>query len=1190
MRTAERHLSAGRLEQSRDAIESAFERDRAQRGAWQLLARWAEAADRPGERLRALHEDLRLAVAQGAKRAELKLLREHLAELDTSSKALFELAEDFRSRLTSLAQRYEKQQRWHGALRVWKQVLALVPEDTAALDGIDRVTSQPDPSLAADAKSKDLLEGISAEWIAEHDAEHSEWKQAARMEREHYITKTDAGYEVLARTAEAMEQANGFYREFFKYGGVDDGRTVPRINVLIFKNREEYLSLGSSPVEWSGGQFTGGAVETYVPAGGFESMLGVLFHEAAHQFVSLATNAVGWLNEGLASFFEGTRILANGSVIMNLPADHRLFPLATRMESGWMTEEDLESMEGTEAPASAPPFNMVLENRYSWGPPWYAPTWGVVFFLYNYQDPWDGRFVYRAAFRVFIDKSAGRMGDGAVSNFEEVVLANPEPPFDPKPPRDRAMARLPTTVDALNDVWKAWILDLRDRQSGMLTDSRSYLRWARFAQDAGRNEVAIEHYGKGLVDEPKNTELLLGLGGLLAESEETHDRAASLYRNALAIFERADPPDTLAIAKAERMLTKLDPLKSNLTSLMDKLREEAIDLVGAYRDADQDEMVLDLSWRFGSAFRAPELLEEYAAAVRRRGSGLERWELAYNEETLEGWTAGSPVFKPDGTTLLGRFGTVQPGNYDFSFLTLDRVTSGDYTIEADVQIKRGKSSYAGFVFGQKSSSTFHGVLLFPERDVTGVSSSGYVDLMTSRGAGATQAWRHVPVKVARPAGSTSSGNWHKMRLDVIGKQVDVWFDGELVATHEFASSSTLRGRFGLVVGRGESEFRRVRFQLRDPRDPAASIEREIRLAKAVKASGGAIAGSYQGLVPPFPKIGNWVQGERHSWKDVGPVPQLVVYMSQRQNALVPVDAWLRDLAQRGKRFGLEILVVMPVEDGQSMDSFLDEFPLPGSVGTDSREGTESKGSSFEAAYIERFNLPRLWLLDLDGAVVWEGDPGFAAGAPPLPPYPSYVDDPLSALVAKRRLAERMDWRTDWAVFGREALEAGDLEQVLPLLQMATSFVPALEDELARAARIHERLIANFADLEEVGRLLEEHFAEAAAETLVEWSPLFDGKRRVVSKALRGPLKSSNNKAWKAFLGHGKGFSPKRKKPEEAIERMIVELQAMGAPWTTLIVEELEVAVLGEDWEGAKEILDAAGKAPRAWLCVELFGF
>ena len=84
---------------------------------------------------------------------------------------------------------------------------------------------------------------------------------------------------------------NGFYREFFQYGTKEDGRSVPRIRVHIFKNRDEYLTLGiGPPVEWSGGHFTGSAVETYISSG-FSAMVGTLFHEAAHQFVSLATNA-----------------------------------------------------------------------------------------------------------------------------------------------------------------------------------------------------------------------------------------------------------------------------------------------------------------------------------------------------------------------------------------------------------------------------------------------------------------------------------------------------------------------------------------------------------------------------------------------------------------------------------------------------------------------------------------------------------------------------------------------------------------------------------------------------------------------------------------------------------------------------------------------------------------------------------
>jgi hypothetical protein len=111
----------------------------------------------------------------------------------------------------------------------------------------------------------------------------------------------------MVRAAEAMEQMNGFYREFIHYGGPDDNKNVPRIELHIFKTRDEYLKLGiGPPVEWSGGHFTGNAVETYIGQGGFEECITTLFHEAAHQFVGLATTASGWLNEGLASFFEGS--------------------------------------------------------------------------------------------------------------------------------------------------------------------------------------------------------------------------------------------------------------------------------------------------------------------------------------------------------------------------------------------------------------------------------------------------------------------------------------------------------------------------------------------------------------------------------------------------------------------------------------------------------------------------------------------------------------------------------------------------------------------------------------------------------------------------------------------------------------------------------------------------------------------
>src|SRR5262245_42046410 len=329
---ATKALAAGDLDRAHWAVERALERDPNSIAAWELSEHWAEKAGDKDERVYALHRQLALARAQKQDKATLDALRARLQPLDPVATKLEALRTNYVERLTKLGEAYEKGKRPHSAIRAYKQALALDPDRADIQGTIERIAAAPDPALAEDARPRDLLEGVSAEWIAEHDKKHYEWSDRAVLEKPNYRTQTDAGYEVLVRTAEAMEQMNAFYRVFFRYGAEGDKRNPSRIDVNIFKTRDEYTK---DPNDWSGGHFTGSAVETYIGPGGFEEMTGTLFHEAAHQFVDLATNAEGWLNEGLASFFEGTRILANGTVVMNLPATHRLMPLVERMDRGF---------------------------------------------------------------------------------------------------------------------------------------------------------------------------------------------------------------------------------------------------------------------------------------------------------------------------------------------------------------------------------------------------------------------------------------------------------------------------------------------------------------------------------------------------------------------------------------------------------------------------------------------------------------------------------------------------------------------------------------------------------------------------------------------------------------------------------------------------------------------------------------
>jgi tetratricopeptide (TPR) repeat protein len=1192
-------LASGDTAGARGWIQRALERDRKSVEAWAVRAQWARAIDDRDELVYALHREHALSVAQKRPRAEIEAQRTELEALDPLAKDLFSLQKVYLDRLTAVALAYEKDGRPHGAIRVWKKVLALDPENLGAQAAIERIAALPDPSLAGDAKPKDLFADVSQEWIREFDAEHSEWKDAGRLERPNYTTKTDAGYEVMVRAAEAMEQMNAFYREFFRYGTPEDKKSIGRIDLLLFKNRDEYLKLGSSPAEWSGGQFTGSAVETYMSGGGFETLVGVLFHEAAHQFVGLATNATGWLNEGLASFFEGTRILPNGTVIMNMPANDRLFPLADRMAKGWMSSasDGIDSANVEKEPERSPTFRIVLEDEYAWGPPWYAPTWGVVYFLYNYQDAFDGRFVYRDAFHQFIDSSGGRSGKGAVENFEEVVLAQPKPPIKGvERPAEAPVTALPATAADLDAVWKDWVIALRDEQQGKTEVPRPYQQWGRFAALEGNYTVAAEDYEKGLVADPTNVELLMEFADLLAQHFANPDRGAKLVMEALHVLERANPRDEKAISAAERALAKLDPKRANLTNVLDDLLAAVTGLVQRYEGAGLPMMVMDIAWRFGRDLEFSQLFPLYEASVRKTGKSLEIWELAYDEATLKGWNVqgNDGAYRPNGTILDSTFGTFDEKNFDFQMLTMDKVASGDFSMEADVAGQKGEVNFAGFVFGRKNATSFHGMLFFPGKRVAeGGAETGFVDLMSSFG-GTIKTWNHHSVD-AKPKdlgnGGTSSGeNWHRLRLDVSGRFVDLTFDGELLGSHEFASIDVLRGSFGLVCSPGKARFREVRYLARDPQDPASAIQRAIRMEKMRPEEGGAVGGSFFGKVPPWPKVARWAQGSRSSWKELGPVPQLLTFLSIDQNELVRVDNWLLDLAKRTEGAGLAFVSVWSPNDEPKLDAYLQSHPLPGAVAVDHREGV-GIGDANEQFYTRRFNLPRLLLLDVDHKVIWEGDPGFEIGKGWDPSTETYLDAPLAELLEKRKLVELTAWRARWNDRAVPALSRGALEDALPILREALDYEGGLYPEVDLARSRLGALEGALHSLETTALSFEREEATPALEALLAWAPLFEVEvTPKIKKDLKPHLEGEQMKAWKSVAKATERFQKAKTEFAKRAEELLAAIDPLPGRFPRELASDLHAALDAGDQAAFEKAVAAAHERPKTWLARTYFGW
>lgn len=1207
LKRGEAALAGGDLELAERWITRALERQRRSLVAWDLRARWAAAAGKPDQRAWSLYQSYILSIAQGRSRKELDAARERWEAADPLAVDLIDLRELFLDELLPLADRYSKEGRPHAAIAVHREILALDPERLSSQEAIEELASAPDPSLAEFAKPKDLFADVDPEWITEHDRDHAEWKNRAKLTRPNYVTQTNAGYRVLVSAAEAMEQMNAFYREFFGFGVDKQGRalpsggSVPRIELRIFKNRAEYLDVGTGPpAEWSGGQFTGGAVETYIGPGGFNEMVGVLFHEAAHQFVSLATSAVGWLNEGLASFFEGCRILPNGTVRMNLPANHRLFPLATRMEAGWMADHE-DGIDGTTSPEKAPTFRIVLENRYQWGPPWYAPTWGVVYFLYNYQDPVDGRFIYRAGFREFIDSSAGRVGDGAVQNFENIVLANPSPKTKSAKIEGLASVPLAEDVGELDEVWKQYILNLRNVQSGQTEDPRPYLDWARYALEREELAVAAEHFERGLVNTPEDVDLLEEFALYLAEQADNPDRAARLQLAAVALLESATEPDSKRLKQARRALAQYDPRRRSLDDVHEELYAATLALVGRYRTADKPVMAMQIAKNLGLQFGVKPLIAAYGDIAAESGPFPELWELAYNEADLEGWnTPPDNQWEPRGDRLVAKFTDYQPDLFDFTFLTLDRVTAGDFSLEAEVLVKSGSGAFGGLVFGQKDSNNFHGLMLFPPNaDTAGDSPAapkGYLDLTTFFGNSEFKVWRHNAVDYYpvdqdwNPRRTTTREFWQTLRLDVVGRAVDVWHGKRLVASHEFPDVGVLRGSFGLITGPGEVTFRNVRFLAREPGDPAARVERERRV-EALAAQGMGVGGSYLGFTPPFPDVAEWQGSPLAGWDQLGSNVTVLSLWSKDQNDVMPIHEWLTSLESNYRDLGVQFVSIASANDADSVAAYLQSHPFPGFVGLDRREGF-GYGETFDKYSIEQFNLPRILLLDVDGRVAWEGDPGFKLGQGWDRRSGSYLDAPLQDLIEKRQLKVIRPWAARWNSQAPAAFANGDWDSARKLLLEAEAFTdsthPAVADAKARLATLRNTGAALAPALNALAR----DGVDPAGGVLLEWvKSLGQEYTKRELKDFDEYLESDGVRAWKRCLRDlevlEKDAARGRFRKEPAV--LLEELRNNSDQrFLQTATELLEAAIAnGGEFEG---LAAAVAQLPASYLSTVYFGW
>ena len=568
---------------------------------------------------------------------------------------------------------------------------------------------------------------------------------------------------------------------------------------------------------------------------------------------------------------------------------------------------------------------------------------------------------------------------------------------------------------------------------------------------------------------------------------------------------------------------------------------------------------------------------------------------SWAERDLDGWVAaGKPAFQPAGSFLEADFDSVNP--YDYQFLALDTVTSGDFSIEAKVQVEKDKVGFAGLVFGKKSDTTFHALILYPPHDSSGggevIEQPAFVDLTTFYSSDSFRIWRHVPVKSRVEEGASSAGEWHEVRLDVVGTEVDVWIDGEFSASQSFPDREVLRGSFGLLTAPGKARFRDIRYLARPARDPGAEVERKLRFEAIESAGGevGSLSGSFLGMAPPEPTPTRWIS-EPFPGFDSGGSPQvtLITLWSIQQNDLIPLHDWLADVEGRYARKGLRVLSIASCLDDGSLDGYLADKDWPGYLCVDDL-GDGGIGATFTDYSIDRFNLPRTLLVDIDGKVVWEGDPGFRIGDEYRSGMATYLDSPLLELIEERDLEALSAWHRRWATT-LEDVQAGRFEVALPVLAEADAFDASVDRAVGRAQAMRQAVLTAASDPLSTVEELAERGAHPAMYALLAWGEALGvdiGTKD--EKDLKKVMRDDAYRDWSKVETECRRMLLHLGTEHEAtkLDELEAKLATMAGPFIAAVAADLAEARAGDG--DLQALLETVPERPARWLSANYFAW
>ena len=478
--------------------------------------------------------------------------------------------------------------------------------------------------------------------------------------------------------------------------------------------------------------------DTRTDSGTLDVMLGTLFHEASHQFMTMLADRGGhapaWLNEGTASFFEGAKAMADGTVLWPDAARSRLENLHYMLTQ--VKGPTFEDVIGYKLPGSYP------GEYYAWG-------WGIVYYLQEYEDPDTFEYVWRRPYSTYRDK-----------------ITTTSPPLDPRELFEDVFANSSSPlgfedVTEFFDHWRDWIVnEIHPLHFGTERRERRLARVERYLEAADRAKDGDSVGPADLLERA-----LRDLEYVRSEIDEADEPDVALILKQIEVLRRLGRDSTEA-ALIEEVLDLVDAAVVALPEDEYKVLEKRMYDVDKKNEHPRraKARIKNLRKRARSVLAEYEELEEPLAAraasfARNMGTALDdRAGLLAAAERLERGASATPV--GEGEPIAGEswWTIFRDADYDFTTtatsvgircddeaagrICTDVTVAGDYTLHGTL-VRKGE--------GEIGSS--HGIVVHGTKD-----GSWLVVKVGSRGRLHLERWSEVD-------GELDSERIERVRLD-----------------------------------------------------------------------------------------------------------------------------------------------------------------------------------------------------------------------------------------------------------------------------------------------------------------------------------------------------------------------------------------------------------------------------------------